>query len=271
MEQMLPGGGKSQAFVQNVGGGTYSLANTWFVAPLQVGGNNNGKILNTLFAQTLTLFLNLNLTAANGTALGGIILSDTILTKASSACGPNGVPVGPSSKFGIPHDVIVYLNSSLVDAYPTTVAGLFKLANDVLGGVVTNIDPGSVATAVDVVNNAFDGCRFLVGRIPYVAPTTLPVYSKVSSSTTPVVQVAAQPNPFTDRLVFTVKSTITGTGSFDLYSLSGQKVTNLYNGIIEKGVTKTLIYDVPAVNRKTMVYQFTVGTERVSGKVISPN
>ena len=153
-------------------------------------------------------------------------------------------------------------------AHVPTIAGLFKLANDVLGGVVTNISIGDVATAVDVINNAFDECRFLVGTTPYIGSGLL---ADVSSFKSSAVEVTAHPNPFTDKVVFTIKSTVSGSATFDLYGLLGEKVTTLYQGFIEKDAVKTVIYEVPPMNRKTMVYQLRIGTERITGKVIYPN
>jgi hypothetical protein len=87
----------------------------------------------------------------------------------------------------------------------------------------------------------------------------------------PKVTVSAYPNPYTDRVVFTIKSNVSGIATFDLYSMLGQKVKTLYHGFIEKGVSKTLIYEVPPANRKTMVYKFKVDKENVTGTVIKPN
>jgi hypothetical protein len=52
------------------------------------------------------------------------------------SCGSGIVQPGTEEKFGFPHPVVVFLNNSN-DAfdYPNTVAGLFKLANDILGGI----------------------------------------------------------------------------------------------------------------------------------------
>jgi len=267
MDEMLPGGGNSQKFGQRVGGGTWAQSNTWSVAPLQQGGNNNGKIKNTLFAQTLTMFLNLHLSATSLNDLGNIRLSDTLLVRNSSNCGPNAVPVGPVMKFGLPHDVVVYL-ANPANGYQNTIAGLFKLANDVLGGVVTTgVTPGSVGEAVDVLNNAFDECRFLVGRIPYAGTGRMAAHVVTQDAVT----VTAHPNPYNDRVVFTIKSNVSGKASFELVGLLGEKVAKLFEGYIEKDAVKTIIYKAPVTNRKTVVYQLRIGDEVVSGKVIYLN
>jgi len=266
MNEMLPGGGNSQKFGQRVGGGTWAQSNTWSVAPLQQGGPNTGKIKNSLFAQTLTMYLNLHLTAASMNDLGNIVLSDTMITRAASTCGPDAVPVGAPDTFGLPHAVVVYL-ANPANGYANTIAGLFRLANDVLGGVNTAVDPGLVSDAVDVLNNAFDECRFLTGRVPYAGTGRMaePVVEQQS------ISVTASPNPYNDRIVFTIKSNVSGKASFQLVGLLGEKVANLFEGVLEKGAVKTIIYNAPATNRKTMVYQLRVGDETVSGKVLYLN
>jgi hypothetical protein len=85
------------------------------------------------------------------------------------------------------------------------------------------------------------------------------------------VTVSAYPNPFTDKIVFTIKSKVSGSSSFELYGLLGEKVTTLYQGFIEKDAVKTLIYNVPPASRKSMVYRFRIGKEIVTGTVITPN
>ena len=68
-----------------------------------------------------------------------------------------------SSKFGLPHDVVAYLNGG--NGYTNNVNGLFQLANDVLGGAIHRVNPLNVQYAVAAINNAFDGCRILTGTI----------------------------------------------------------------------------------------------------------
>jgi hypothetical protein len=230
---------------------------------MQVGGNNSGKIKNTLFAQTLTMWFNLQ----NSNSLGTLPIADTIWTRAMTTCGSN-IPTGPESKFGLPHDVVVYL-ANPVNGYTNDVAGLFKLANDVLGGTVTAVSAGSVGEAVDVINNAFDECR-VISRLFNLGGVNVPIQSSITQ-TERSVEVTAHPNPYTDKVVFTIRSAVSGNSSFEIFGLLGEKVTTLFQGFIEKGAVKTITYDVPTVNRKTLVYQLRIGKEMVTGKVIYPN
>jgi hypothetical protein len=85
------------------------------------------------------------------------------------------------------------------------------------------------------------------------------------------VTVSAYPNPYTDRIVFTIRSKISGTASLELYNLLGQKVTTVYQGSIEENAVKTVIYEVPSSKRKSMVYRLRIGKEIATGTVIAPN
>jgi hypothetical protein len=87
----------------------------------------------------------------------------------------------------------------------------------------------------------------------------------------PQVSVSAFPNPYTDRIVFTIKSAISGSSSLELYNMLGQKVTTVYQGTIEENTVRTFVYDVPLLQRKTMVYRLRIGKETVTGTVIAPN
>ena len=159
--KMLPGGGNACALK---GFATFTQPNTWSNVPLSTKPQTLGKILNTLLAQTITLYFNLS----EDPTLGNEIVQDTIITSKQTFCGSGIVQPGTEEKFGFPHPVVVFLNNNN-DAfdYPNTVAGLFKLANDILGGVSVPVNCADVATAVDVFNNAFDGCRIQTGSIPF--------------------------------------------------------------------------------------------------------
>src|SRR5688572_21477713 len=84
---MLPGGGPSAALgLYNVSGvPEYSNTASWPIAPLQVGGPQSGKILNQLFAQTLTLYFNTRIPDNN---LAAVSL-ECMAVIADRACGSN--------------------------------------------------------------------------------------------------------------------------------------------------------------------------------------
>lgn len=198
--KMLPGNGNSLLLgVDNIlpyDGAYYSDQSTWYLVPIPTSGSQKGKINNQLLSQLMTLWFNLRNTS---TALGSISLSkDTLITRAQTTCG-SGVPTGNPVKFGLPHNVVVYLNGG--NGYNNTVNGLFQLANDVLGGANTAISPLDAQFAIAAINNAFDGCRILTGTIAY-SGSTLRLITSTMSDGKPDLEIStknfgvnAYPNP----------------------------------------------------------------------------
>jgi hypothetical protein len=272
---MLPGGGTSKAIdVDNVppfDGAYYDVFTTWSLVPLQPNGPQKGRIRNSLLAQTITLWFNIR----NNTNLGGIsLVDDTLVTRKTESCGTL-TPVGESTRFGLPHNVIVYLNGG--NGYPATINGLFSLANDVLGGVVTNISASSVNDAVDIINNAFDECRILTGTIPYnnnlltktaqlLVNAEDPNWKPIASNT---LKVVAYPNPYKDHFQLFVTSPVTGNAKIEFFSINGQKIHEMYKGVrANSGIM--IPYNGPVLN-STIFYKVSLDKHLATGIVLRPN
>lgn len=84
----------------------------------------------------------------------------------------------------------------------------------------------------------------------------------------PKAKVVAAPNPYSDKIRFSINSSVSGRGTLELYNLSGQKVKTVFEGHVEKGQLQTIEYMVPGAQRTNLIYVFTVGNERTSGKLI---
>ena len=82
-------------------------------------------------------------------------------------------------------------------------------------------------------------------------------------------KVFAAPNPFNDRVRFTMESAISGQGSLEVYNSLGQRIKVVYQGYIDAGHPIVKEFSVPSVQRGMLVYVFRVGNERVTGKLIS--
>jgi hypothetical protein len=82
-------------------------------------------------------------------------------------------------------------------------------------------------------------------------------------------KVLAAPNPFNDRVKFTMESGVSGLGSLEIYNSLGQRIKVVYEGYIEAGRPMVKEFSVPSVQRGMLVYVFRVGNERVTGKLIS--
>lgn len=116
-----------------------------------------------------------------------------------------------------------------------------------------------------------DGCKSNANECGTFAPPA-PLKSNPINSKVELVKekstVIASPNPYNDNIRFTVKSPITGKGTLELYNMLGQQVKMVYQGNFEKDIEQTFEYQVPANQRTNLIYQFRIGNEKISGKLL---
>jgi hypothetical protein len=84
----------------------------------------------------------------------------------------------------------------------------------------------------------------------------------------PKPSVIAAPNPFNDRIRFSLQSAVSGQGSLELYNMLGQKLKTVFQGQVEAGKVQNIEYSVPNYQRSNLIYLFKVGNQKVSGKLI---
>ncbi|HUP13969.1 MAG TPA: hypothetical protein VM187_17235, partial [Niastella sp.] len=121
---------------------------------------------------------------------------------------------------------------------------------------VTNTD-GCASDATNCTNYTANTC-----------PTVKAVANKTVGAEEATTKVAAAPNPFNDHIRFTITPATSGRGTLDLYNTLGQKVRTVFQGQVQKGQTQTIEYSVPYSQRNLLIYQFNVGKERLSGKLV---
>jgi hypothetical protein len=275
--QMLPGGGTPAVLGVKPGGTTYSLLyegatfsvnSTWNAVPITPNGSTVGKIKNVLLAQTMALFFNMN----NGTNLAGLTLHDSLFVTSYDCATGTPVPGAAVFKYALPHNVLVYM-SAPSSSYPLTVAGLYQLANDKLGGVDINSPAiADVNNAVDAINNAFDGCRSLIGYYDLSGTITQPVSGNMPSNgwQPAALSVSAYPNPFKDKVIFNITAQQSSSCVIEIYNMVGQRVQTLSQDNLEAGRMHVVEFKIP----KTLLngnyfYVVKAGHQRVSGKLIS--
>jgi hypothetical protein len=83
------------------------------------------------------------------------------------------------------------------------------------------------------------------------------------------IKVSAYPNPFTDKVRFTIKSTVSGQGSLDVFNMVGQKVKTVYQGYVHANTEQVVEYRVPDVSRQNLIFVMTVNGEKVTGKLLN--
>ncbi len=80
--------------------------------------------------------------------------------------------------------------------------------------------------------------------------------------------VFASPNPFVDKIRFSVTTEVSGNGSLELYNLMGQKVHTVYQGYFDNNMLRTFEYKVPLSQRANLIYLLRIGNKKTSGKLI---
>jgi hypothetical protein len=209
---ILPAGGTAAALTSSATCATY-------------GPLNNGKIYNILLGQTITLGLNMRI---NGGVLANLALTGRYIRTASgsgSGCSSTGTAVGTGQVWSLPQSVITYLGVN------NKISDLFNLANQALGGTYVPSSGGpslsEINNAVDVINNAFDGCKILVS-ISNTSPriSNRPATEELISD----LSVLVYPNPFSENLRIRVEAPVHTALTVELYGLDGRKALDIFSG-----------------------------------------
>lgn len=85
----------------------------------------------------------------------------------------------------------------------------------------------------------------------------------------PAVQVTAFPNPYVSRISFTLRSTVSGMATLELYDMTGRKLAVPFLGTMQAGVPQQVNFTAPSAINGTLIYQFRVGNKSVNGKLMS--
>jgi hypothetical protein len=84
------------------------------------------------------------------------------------------------------------------------------------------------------------------------------------------VTVKAMPNPFSDQVRFMITSPEAGSGTLDIYNMTGQKIKTVYQGNIPAGVS---YFDLTLATRETanLIYVLRIGEKKLTGKILQLN
>jgi hypothetical protein len=234
-------------------------------------------------ATTTTLTINPVAVSMNGNKYRAVLTSGTCpaATSNGATLTVNGIPNAPSATY----------NGPACDATTFSVAitgvatgNIYTIVNK-NGGAISGVSPASPHTAANNSNFSFTnipaGSGFKVsvsvsGCTSSTSECPAPVSSLTNNSvveplanSSAVTKVKVAPNPYNDRIRFTVQASESGRGSLELYNIMGQKIKTVFEGYIDKGQAKTVEYNVPFTQRAMMVYVFRIGNQKTAGKLIS--
>jgi hypothetical protein len=264
------------------------------------------NVKNALFAQTLTMGLNLGI---NPPSLGNFALQPNqwLVTADLVECGSSTVKSCEFSCIANPNVPGQYIwtvtytpyrvsdckiSQALYDALATkNVTGLYNLANSALCGnaLPAGVSYADITNALDCINRAFDKCGAFVEWRSGDRPTAQS-FCTLPSSTTPCpdpvtrirtqtgfevspdatsLRVSAYPNPFRDQVNFVINSHVSGQGTLEVYNMVGQKLQTVYHGNIVANRSQIVTYKAPRTVNGGLLYIFRMGNKQVSGKLMN--
>ena len=268
---LLPGGGTASKLLADYDVSTFTTSIP--LPPLK-----NGSINNILLSQTIVLGLNLNMP---GNALKTFILKSGYLTtqKADNGTCPATKVMLCSADASAFSSLQITGNTTLMTLLSgKTVNDLLNMASAALGGTLpSGVTYADISSAVDVFNRSFDGGRFFIGYYP--APqscsvsTAYRVANTVAVMAAPIISVneltvQAYPNPFTNKIKFSIVSPVSGKAILELYDMLGQKISTVYEGYLFAGKGEGIEYNASNINIGNLVYILRVGNQVVNGKLV---
>ncbi len=173
-----------------------------------------------------------------------------------------------------------------------SVKDLVKFAVDVLfdkSKLPANVSYKDVAKTLKAINEAFEHGRYFVKfdqckkgdddddddrKKRSAAMTMIGAQEEMGAASnggSVGVAVGTYPNPYNDKISFRLTARQTAKTSLVLYNMLGQKVANLFEGEMQANTTTNIEYNVPAAQRKNLVFVFRNGTYSTTGKLIKAN
>jgi hypothetical protein len=238
----------------------------------------NGKIANVFLTQSITLALNISIP---GNSLGGFVLKSGYLTtqKINSATCPSTTLLSCSASSSAISSLQITTNSALMKCLNgKTVQDLLNLASAVLGGATppSGVSLSDINNAIDVINRSFDGGAAFLGYYPSQRTCSSNFSRDMTTTSNGIaleesvskLTITAYPNPFTNKVQFSVVSPVSGMASLDVYNVVGQKLKTVYQGYLQAGSKQIIEYNVPSPYKGALIYTLKVGNQQINGKVV---
>lgn len=248
--KILPGGGPSKPFTGNA---FFDDKSTWPYIPLSTKKGTEGKSQNTLFSQALALFFNLQLNPG----LESIEIEAPVMVTLPVDCVTGEITNEQDEKLSsIPVTLLIKSN------YGKTVGSLFNMANDALGGIEAGMVLSDIADGLAAVNEAFEGCRTLIGWQEAAVPrTSNRIFYEPQS-------LKVYPNPFSGKVFFEFVPERDAQARLEVFDMLGQKITTLLYIPVNKGVMNKVEYKPEGINSGFLFYRLTLGDEITAGKML---
>ncbi len=100
------------------------------------------------------------------------------------------------------------------------------------------------------------------------APTQIAARIGNETINVSTTNVTAYPNPFRNEVRFNVVTPKSGNAVLELYDMLGRKMAIVYQGYLQAGIQKTIIYRVPAFHHVPMIYRLKINEKVMNGKLL---
>jgi hypothetical protein len=205
----------------------------------------------------------------------------------SGTTAPKTAPGAPSVAYNAPACDQNTFSVTISSVSPNAIYSI----SDKNGNIIPGVSPGNSYTAPNNSNFSFsnipagsgykvtvsaNGCPSTATSCgnsnarqtstPVTRSATLPVQAITLDE--PLTKVTAAPNPFDNRIRFSLQSAVSGQGTLELYDMLGQKLKTVFQGYVQKGQIKTIEYSVPGAQHSNIIYLFKVGSQRKTGILI---
>ena len=217
--------------------------------------DKKGVLKNALLAQAITLGLNVRL----DTDLSALeFASRSFYTMASSDCDDEeAYPVADTEEYyALPLSVWNALGGT------PTVAEIMYLANQALGGIATGVPLGDFTSALGVINDALDECRFIFFMQEL---QSAPVAGKQTVSD---VNLVVSPNPFSSETQVSFELPQDSRINLSVFNMQGMKVAELFEGNAEAGKKYTFRYNNEGVSTQSLIVVLRTGFGNYSTRII---
>ncbi|MDP2067455.1 MAG: hypothetical protein Q8K04_00690 [Lutibacter sp.] len=278
--EYLPGGKSSY----ELSAGNISISDmlfkTWYTTTV---GKNNTTINNALLAQTITLGLNLGM----HNNLGAFALQTGTFATAEllNGCGSTEVVERVCVDGVVYNEYEYYTIMSNIAAAASNVNELFALANRALGnvdGIVGSEDGislNNIASAVDKINNAFDGCRMFMGYgiEPLecgIVLAKVAVAKEVAVEAEPTfidssVDFKVYPVPFEDVINVSYKFEYDTDVTIQVFNLQGGLMYGVVDNRYNNGEVAVKQISLPRTFDQALIVRLTTNKEKLSKTIVA--
>jgi hypothetical protein len=270
---LLPGGGASSALPSG------DHVSTGMPASLL----KNGKINNNLLSQTITLALNIYMTSGQSMSVGNFSLAGSggkyIVTNAKASGSSCTVP-SPADCLLQPNAIkSYYMPANVISALggDKKVSDLLQLASNALGGnLPLGLSYSNIQSAVDAINNAFDGCRYFVEfsdtpqlcPVPVVAGKGVTGIDTVKDSTNGI-NVEVYPVPFKNNLMINYHFDSKAPVKIEVFDIRGVMIYSESDTEVYEGKTKQIDFYSGVLPNQVYLLKVTTDKGSFVKKIIS--